>query len=153
MTTTVSYGVKSRQIAPLRVATIREPVPITALGRAMGRGFVEVVRAIESAGAEIDGLPFAIHHITTSEEVDVELGFPVIGEVEVGRVHTTVLDGGLAACAVHQGPYEEVGAAYDAVSSWVQLHGKRVIGPPREVYLNEPGEGVVPITEVQMMLA
>jgi effector-binding domain-containing protein len=153
MTAAVRYGVKSREIAPLRVATIRERVPMTAIGRAMDRGFDEVARAVESAGAEIDGLPFAIHHITSPEEVDVELGFPVIGEVEVGRTHTTVLDGGLAACAVHQGPYENVGSAYDAVSSWVQLHGKRVIGPPREVYLNEPGEGVVALTEVQMMLA
>ena len=153
MTTALKYEVKSREIGSQRVATVRERVPTAAIGRAMGKGFMEVVRAVETAGAEIDGLPFAIHHIVSPEEIDVELGFPVIGTVEAGRVHTTTLDGGLVACTVHMGPYEEVGGAYEAVSGWVQLHGKRVIGAPREVYLNEPAEGVVPLTEVQMLLA
>jgi effector-binding domain-containing protein len=153
MTTTLKYDVKSREIEPQRVATIRVRVPMTAIGRAMGEGFGEVAQAVETAGAEIDGMPFAIHHNMTPDEVDVELGFPVIGDVDLGRVHTATLDGGLAACTVHMGPYEEVGSAYEAVSGWVQLHGKRVIGPPREVYLNEPAEGVVPLTEVQMLLA
>ena len=153
MTTALKYEVKSREIEPQRVATIRERVPTTAIGKAMGEGFGEVAHAVEMIGAEIDGLPFAIHHSVSPEEVDVEIGFPVIGDVEVGRVHTGTLDGGLVACTVHMGPYEEVGSAYEAVSGWVQLHGKRVIGSPREVYLNEPAEGVVPLTEVQMLLA
>ena len=153
MTTTVKYEVKSREIEPQHVATIRVRVPMAAIGRAMGEGFGEVAQAVETAGAEIDGLAFAIHHTVSPDEVDVELGFPVIGDVDVGRVHTVTLDGGLAACTVHMGPYEEVGSAYEAVSAWVQLHGKRVIGSPREVYLNEPVEGVVPLTEVQMLLA
>ncbi len=153
MTTTVKYDVKSREIEPQRVATIRVRVPMTEIGRAMGEGFGEVAQGVETVGAEIDGLPFAIHHHMSSDEVDVELGFPVIGDVDVGRVHTATLDGGLAACTVHMGPYEEIGSAYEVVSGWVQLHGKRVIGPPREIYLNEPAEDVVPLTEVQMMLA
>lgn len=153
MTTTLKYEVKSREIDAQRVATIRKRVPMTAVGQAMGEGFGEVARAVETIGAEIDGLPFAIHHSVSPEEVDVEIGFPVIGDVEVGRVHTGTLDGGLVACTVHMGPYEEVGSAYEAVSGWVQLHGKRVIGSPREVYLNEPAQGVVPLTEVQMLLA
>ena len=36
---------------------------------------------------------------------------------------------------------------------WVQMHGRRVVGPPREVYLNEPAVNVVPLTEVQMPIA
>jgi len=152
MTTALRYEVKSREIPPQLVATIRERVPMTAIGQAMRRGFGEVAQAIGIVGAEVDGLPFAIHHRISAEEVELELGFPVIGTVEIGRVHTTTLDGGLVACTVHMGPYAEAGAAYEAVNGWVQLHGKRVIGAPREVYLNEPEEGVVPITEVQMLL-
>lgn len=147
------YQVVSREVPAQRVATIRARVLMSMIGEAIGEGFGEVARAAEAAGAEIDGLPFAIHHEVDPGGIDLELGFPVLGEVEVGRVHSTTLDGGRVACVVHMGPYEEVGAAYDALTRWVQLHGERVVGPPREVYLNEPAEGVVPLTEVQMPLA
>jgi effector-binding domain-containing protein len=126
---------------------------MTAIGRAMGEGFGEVAQAVETVGAEIDGLPFAIHHHVSPDEADVELGFPVIGDVDAGRVHTATLDGGLAACTVHMGAYEEVGSAYEAGRGGVRMHGKRAVGAPREIYLNEPAEGVVPLTEVQMLLA
>ena len=147
------YQVVTREVPTQRVATIRERVPMTVIGKAMGEGFGEIVRATEAAGAEIDGLPFAIYHELDPQELDVELGFPVLGEVETGRVHSATLDGGRVACVVHMGPYDEVPAAYDALTRWVQLQGERVVGPPREVYLNEPAEGVVPLTEVQMRLA
>jgi effector-binding domain-containing protein len=147
------YQVVSREVPAQRVATIRERVPMTVIGKAMGEGFGEVARAAEAAGAEIDGLPFAIYHQMGPEQVDLELGFPVLGEVDAGRVHSATLDGGRVACTVHTGPYEEVGSAYDALTRWVQLHGERVCGPPREVYLNEPGADVVPLTEVQMLIA
>jgi effector-binding domain-containing protein len=150
---TMTYQVVSRELPAQRVATIRDRVAMTAIGTAMGEGFGEVARAAEEVGAEIDGLPFAIYHRLAPEEVDVELGFPVVGEVDAGRVHTATLDGGRAVCTVHTGPYEGVGSAYDALTRWVQLHGERVSGPPREVYLNEPAEGVVPLTEVQMLIA
>jgi effector-binding domain-containing protein len=153
MTMTVTYQVKSREVPAQHVATIRERVAMTAIAKAMGEGFGEVARAAEAAGAEIDGLPFAIYHEMDAEEVDVELGFPVEGQVNVGRVHSATLPGGRAACTVHMGPYEQVGAAYEAVNRWVQEHGGRVSGVPREVYLNEPSEDVVPLTEVQIPIA
>ena len=153
MAMTLTYEIVSRDVPTQRVATIRERVQMTAIGRAMGEGFGEVARATEAAGAEIDGLPFAIYHEVGPDEVEVELGFPVLGNVEVGRVHSATLDGGHVACTVHMGPYEEVGRAYDALDRWVQMHGRRVVGPPREVYLNEPAANVVPLTEVQMPIA
>lgn len=151
--TTTTYQIVSRELPTQRVATIRERVAMTAIGKAMGEGFGEIARAAEAAEAEINGMPFAMFHEIDPEEADVELGFPVLGEVDAGRVHSATLKGGRAVCTVHTGPYEEVGAAYEALNRWVQEHGERVSGPPREVYLNEPAEGVVPMTEVQMPIA
>ena len=150
---TMTYEIVSRDVPTQRVATIRERVQMTAIGTAMGEGFGEVARAVEAAGAEVDGLPFAIYHRVGADEADVEMGFPVLGNVELGRVHSATLEGGHVACTVHMGAYEEVGRAYDAVDRWVQMHGRRVVGPPREVYLNEPATSVVPLTEVQMPIA
>ena len=36
------------------------------------------------------------------------------------------------------GPYDQVGEAYAALDAWVAENGRQVIGPPREVYLNDP---------------
>jgi effector-binding domain-containing protein len=153
MAMTMTYEIVSRDVPTQRVATIRERVRRTAIGEAMGDGFDEVARATEEAGAEIDGLPFAIYHEVGRDEVEVELGFPVLGNVELGRVHSATLDGGHVACTVHMGPYEEVGHAYEALDRWLQMHGGRVVAPPREVYLNDPVTNVVPLTEVQMPIA
>jgi len=150
---TLTYEIVSRDVPTQRVATIRERVQMTAIGQAMGEGFGEVARATEAAGAEIDGLPFAIYHEVSPDEVEVELGFPVLGNVDVGRVRSATLDGGHVACTVHMGPYEEVGRAYDALDRWVQMHGRQVVGPSREVYLNDPVTNVVPLTEVQLPIA
>jgi effector-binding domain-containing protein len=43
--------------------------------------------------------------------------------------------GGRFACAVHTGPYEEVGAAFEAVAAWVEEHGHQLAGPARQTYL------------------
>ena len=108
MMTATSYQVVNRPIATRTVATMRARIPVATIGTAIGAGFVEVTRAVEMAGAEIDGLPFAIYHRFDPQEADVELGFPVLGKVDVGRVHTAVLEGGHVVCTFRMGPYEEV---------------------------------------------
>lgn len=66
------------------------------------------------------------------------------------------LPGGAVAHTLHVGPYGAIGAAYDALYTWIAAHGLRPNGPPREIYLVGPGaapseaqyrtEIVVPIT-------
>lgn len=150
MTTTT---IVIREIPKQRVATIRARVPMSGIGPEMREGFEEIATAATAAGVAIDGLAFAIHHEIDAGKVDIEFGFPVTADVESGRVHTFVLEGVRAACAMHEGPYDEVGATYEAAAAWIRDHGERTAGPPRELYLNEPAEGVVPLTEVQIPIA
>ncbi len=65
------------------------------------------------------------------------------------------LEGCRVAAAVHEGPYDEVGAMYEALGAWVPAHGHAFAGPPRELYLNDPGApgATVPRTEVQFPIA
>ncbi len=152
--TTTTYKIEIREVPTQRVATIRERVPMATIGEAFGEGFGEVARAAEAAGVAMEGMPFAIYHeMPSSGSIDLELGIPVAGKVDSGSVHHGTLEGGRVACTVHVGPYEGLSSAYEALTRWVQEHGERVSGPPRELYLNEPAEGVVPMTEVQMPLA
>ena len=47
---------------------------------------------------------------------------------------------------MHKGPYEDCGATYGKLFAWLQKNGKRMNGPTREVYLNDPRE--VPPEEI-----
>jgi effector-binding domain-containing protein len=42
------------------------------------------------------------------------------------------------AATVHTGPYDESGPACEALAEWIDEHGKQVVGPAREHYLNDP---------------
>ena len=47
---------------------------------------------------------------------------------------------------VHKGPYEECGPTYENLFKWIGENGKKITGPTREVYLNDPRE--VPKEEI-----
>ena len=47
---------------------------------------------------------------------------------------------------IHKGPYEECVPTYEKLFSWIAGQGKRVVGPIREVYFNDPRE--VPPEEI-----
>lgn len=48
------------------------------------------------------------------------------------------LDGGTVATTEHRGRDEEIGPAYQVLTGWVAEHGYEIVGPPRELYLNDP---------------
>jgi effector-binding domain-containing protein len=146
----MTYAVYERDVAPQRVATIRERVPMSEVGKHVGAGFGEVARAAEIAHAKIDGMPFTIIHGPEGVQMDLELGFPVTGDVDVGRVHTSTMERARVAATLHIGPYSEVGPAYEALTTWIGEHHGTVTGPPREIYLNDPMTGDEPQTEIEM---
>ena len=47
---------------------------------------------------------------------------------------------------VHRGPYEACEPTYAKLFAWIGENGKRIAGPLREVYLNDPKE--VPPEEI-----
>jgi AraC family transcriptional regulator len=46
----------------------------------------------------------------------------------------------------HKGPYEECGPTYEKLFAWLAANGKKIVGPTRELYLNDPHE--VPPEEI-----
>jgi AraC family transcriptional regulator len=107
---------------------------------------------------KIAGYPTFVWHETTAEEAkeadkeenaDIEVVVPISEIVEITdneEIRGYELPGGKMAKIVHQGPYEGCINAYDVLFSWVSEKGKRIIGPIREVYFNDPRE--VPPEEI-----
>ena len=122
MVMTLTYEIVSRDVPTQRVATIRERVQMTAIGQAMGEGFGEVARAAEAAGAEIDGLPFAIYHEVGPDEVEVELGT----RRKLERERVTAQVGGMRLA--------KQGSRWDAAAL---LHGRKHLACPGLLQLRE----------------
>jgi AraC family transcriptional regulator len=102
---------------------------------------------IAAAGAEIVGPPAFICHETPKDVVkanllrnaDVEVVIPVSTPVEdVEEITCRELPGGPMAKIVHKGPYEKSAAAYRTLFAWIAENHRKVAGPTREVYLNDP---------------
>jgi len=107
-------------------------------------------------GVQIQGPPVFVCHEMSQEEVmkadkegsaDVEVVVAVSAKVEDGtEVKCYELPGGKMAKTVHKGPYEDCGPTYEELFAWLRQNGKRIVGPMREIYLNDPNE--VPKEEI-----
>ena len=68
-------------------------------------------------------------------DINVEVGAEMSGDFEdQGEVVHSSTPAGDVAHVTHFGPYQNLGAAYDAIHSWASAHGHRLAGPRWEVY-------------------
>ncbi|HWQ48967.1 MAG TPA: GyrI-like domain-containing protein [Methanosarcina sp.] len=105
-----------------------------------------------SKNIQITAYPAFLWHETTVEEAqkadieenaDIEVVFPISEFIETAEdeeIRVYELPGGKMAKIVHKGPYEECTLTYEKLFSWIAENGKRIVGPVREVYLNDPRE-------------
>jgi AraC family transcriptional regulator len=102
---------------------------------------------IESNGARSAGPPMFICHETPKEVVkvnlqhnaDVEVAIPVQTRIEGDHeIDCYELPGGPMARITHRGPYERSAEAYKKLFAWIAENHRKVAGPTREVYLNDP---------------
>ncbi|RXS77777.1 hypothetical protein ETR37_18920, partial [Geobacillus sp. PK12] len=111
------------------------------IGKTVGAGFEELYTFVTGAGAIPAGPPQAAYpgDFQPGGEVDVDLYVPIDGAPPAqGGIDFVTLPGGPVAKTSHRGPYDRVGAAYEALFTWVREHGRTPAGPPRELYLTGP---------------
>jgi AraC family transcriptional regulator len=102
---------------------------------------------IEACGARVAGPPTFVCHETPKEVVkanlrrnaDVEVAIPVSTEIEsTDEIACYELPGGPMAKITHKGPPERTASAYKKLFAWIAENHRKVSGPTREVYLNDP---------------
>lgn len=99
-------------------------------------------------GAQFQGPPVFVCHEKSVEEVkqaneagnaDVEVAVPIAAKIdETDDMKCYELPGGKMAKIVHKGRYEDCEPTYAKLFTWLGEHGKKVVGPTREYYLNSP---------------
>jgi effector-binding domain-containing protein len=147
-----AYEIVTKETQAVLVAAIRSVVP--SYGE-QGMLWGELMAHLAAQGGQPAGPCLTVYYDPGYRErdVDVEVCQPLSRRIAAGgRVRVVELPGCLMACAIHQGSYERLHEAYQALLPWIEANGYQICGPNREVYLR-PGEtqdDAGAVTEVQV---
>jgi len=84
---------------------------------------------------------YAAYYNMDMEDLDVEVGFPVDGQVEgSGKIMAGEIPAGRFATVVHTGPYEEMEPTYERLNAWIRQNQHEPAGVVYEMYLNGPDD-------------
>jgi effector-binding domain-containing protein len=135
----MTYDVMIKEEPDELVASIRRRIAPEQISEVIPDAFEHLMTAVGPVGYG-DGMPgIVMHEMRPPEVADVEVFMPVAERFEPpAGVDVTTLRGGTMVATVHTGPYGESGPAYQALTEWIDDHGKQIVGPPRELYLNDP---------------
>jgi DNA-binding transcriptional MerR regulator/predicted transcriptional regulator YdeE len=137
-----TYDVILKRVEPLLVASVRAILPNHS---AVGGLFGEVYAAIgahvgEALGPhpEEGGQTLVLWYDTEfkEHEVDGAAAFMLRCRVpESGRMRVHELPATNMAATVHHGSYNTIGAAHEAILTWIEANGYQIVGPDRELNL------------------
>lgn len=120
---------------------------VTEIGPWLSTVYDAVARTIITQGTSITGPPFARYHALGDASFDVEAGFPVTAPINsTDEVHPSSLPGGPAACTIHEGPYDSMEPAYQALTTWLTTQNAAAAGDPWEIYFSDPTTNPDPST-------
>ncbi|MBW4643269.1 MAG: MerR family transcriptional regulator [Goleter apudmare HA4340-LM2] len=131
-----NYDIVLKKLEPIKVASIREILPNFAT---VAKLYDELSNYIQQQGVKEFNYCAGIWHDPEYKESDIDWEFVIsinnfIPSNE--RVQIYELPGyETTACAVHQGSYNTIKQAYNALASWIEANGYKISGASREVYI------------------
>lgn len=136
----MSYEIRVKEVPDHLVASVRRRVSMVTIGKETPEAFHELADAVATVGFG-PGMPGVeyLGDVGPDTEWEMEIFMPVEAPFETPEgMRVKILPGGTFASTIHHGPYAECGAAYDALRSWIATNERTIVGPPRELYLNDP---------------
>lgn len=96
-------------LTPRWVAAVREDVALAGIRQFFDRAFGSVFAVLAEQGIVPAGPPVGVYWGQPTDTIDVACGVPTVERVApAGDVVALELPGGLAAEAVHEGPYDQL---------------------------------------------
>lgn len=142
------YEIQVRTEPARWVISVRAVVPNPQLVQFFEEMIDEMESHLSRVSGERSGPPFSIWHSPPEQipgHMDIEVCVPVSEPVaEQGRLKVRQLPAGNLAVTLHKGPYDNMVAAFDAVSSWMSKHNRQPAGPPRDIILVGPRDTTDP---------
>lgn len=148
-TVVVPVHVAAEDLPPTHALVLRRRAPRDDVAATLAECLPAVFGYAQRHGVAMTGPPFARYLEISMGSLLIEGGVPVAAPhtVESGEeIEALTLPAGRAAVAIHRGPYDRLPATYQAIEEWISGKGLAAAGPPREVYLTDPGERPDPET-------
>jgi effector-binding domain-containing protein len=139
----VDYDVAIKDLPAQRFAAVRATTSMDKIGEALSSGWGQIFGSLGAGGAVPSGPPFAIYHSMSAEggEVEFEACVPTTADVAASAPITVRDEPAMTVAAtLHKGAYDQVGGAYEALQTWIAAEGRRIAGPPREIFLTDPAQ-------------
>ena len=132
--------------------SIRAKSAVQDLPQLLGKGYGAIMGYLGELGVDPSGEPFVIYYNMDMQNLDIELGFPVIQPLPgKGEIHAARMEAGKVATCLYVGPYADCGPAYEALAQFVKDQGYEASGVAIEYYLNDPSQP--PYEEPQTRIA
>jgi effector-binding domain-containing protein len=127
------------------LAAVRIQTPASGIPEAMSEAFQALYSLLGRRGIAPAGPPTAIYDAFGEDEVRARIAIPIAAPIEPPiepeeAVYADELPEGDLATAEHLGAYDTLASTYEHLQRWLDDHGYDTLGPPRERYLNGPGE-------------
>ncbi len=135
----MAYQCELKEQAAQPALTIRTHTAVQDLPQLFGRTYSAIGQYLGELGEAPAGMPFVAYHDLNMQNLDVEVGFPVAHPMDArGDIQPSQFPGGMLASVWHIGPYDQIGSAYDALTTWIKERGYQPAGPVYEIYYSEP---------------
>jgi effector-binding domain-containing protein len=131
--------------------SIRTRTNVEKLPQVFGDAYGKIIQYMGELGETPGGAPYAAYYNMDMQNLDVEIGFPVLSALPgKGEVQAGLIPAGKAATCMHIGPYPEIASAYTDLSTWITAQNLRPSGVAYEFYLNDPEH--TPPAELQTLI-
>jgi effector-binding domain-containing protein len=128
----MDYNIQVSQVAAQLTAVIRLRAQLCELSTVVPQACGEVWTFLRSSNFPRPGRHLAIY---LDDEINIEVGVEVFQPFTGNdRVVCSNTPAGMAATAVHMGPYGRLGEAHKAIHRWAAAHGQTLARPCWEVY-------------------
>jgi effector-binding domain-containing protein len=135
----MSYNCELLERPAQPVLSIRTRAALQNLPQVLGPAYGAIAQYLGQKGQQPAGAPFVAYYNTDMQNLDMEIGFPVTGQIPgEGEIQANEIPGGKLLTCLHVGPYDKVGAAYEAMQQWLEVNAREAIGVAYEFYLNDP---------------
>lgn len=128
-----------KDLEPQTAAAIHAEVPAAEIRNVFDRGFPELMRVVQSSGAQMLGAPFGYYPRMPSDTIVVVVGIPIDRAIAAeGEVEPFTLPGGQAVVGTHIGPYDGLADTYRELTEWAQREGIALGPVVWETYVTDP---------------
>jgi effector-binding domain-containing protein len=137
----MGYKCEILETTPQPTISIRTHTSVQELPQVMGTTYDRLEAYLDELGEHPVGAPFAAYYNMDLQDLDVEIGFPVAHTLPiVDDLLAGEIPAGKYATCQYEGPYQDIGFAYEALTKFLQEREYQSSGVSYEYYMNDPTE-------------